>query len=67
MEARATGFEAEREASEKDQARRYGVAAVPTGRPTLSTASKNNRGRPHSELKKSAVTLTAIATMAQTG
>jgi hypothetical protein len=43
---------------------RLGRAA--TGRPTLRIASKKSRGLPHSELTKIAVTLTAIATIAQT-
>ncbi len=41
--------------------------AAATGRPTLRIASKKSRGRPHNELQKMAVTLTAIATIAQTG
>jgi hypothetical protein len=36
-------------------------------RPTLRIALINSDGRPHSELTKIAVTLTAIATIAQTG
>ena len=44
-----------------------GCGASPTGRPTLRIASMNSRGRPHNELKKIAVTLTAIATIAHTG
>src|SRR2546430_1187608 len=42
-------------------------AALPTGCPTLRIASKKSRGLPHSELMKIAVTLTAIATIADTG
>jgi len=45
----------------------YHEAPPVTGRPTLMIASKNIDGRPHSELKKIVVTLTAIAAIAQTG
>ena len=41
--------------------------AVAGGLPTLEIASMNSNGRPHSELKKIAVTLTAMAVMAHTG
>lgn len=44
-----------------------GQGVVAATCPTLGTASKNSLGRPQSELKKIAVTLTAIATIAQTG
>jgi hypothetical protein len=45
-----------------------GCGALSAGaRPTLRMALTNSNGRPHSELKKIAVTLTAIATIAQTG
>ncbi len=44
-----------------------GLVAAGTGRPTLMMASKKSCGRSQRELKKIAVTLTAIATMAQTG
>src|SRR5262249_26643961 len=42
-------------------------AMVTIGCPTLRMASKTSRGVPHSELMKMAVTLTAIATIAQIG
>ncbi len=42
-------------------------AVATSWRPTLSTASMNNDGRPHRELMKIAVTLTAIASIAQIG
>ena len=41
--------------------------AVAGGLPTLEIASMNSNGRPHSELTKIAVTLTAMAVMAHTG
>jgi hypothetical protein len=44
----------------------FGISGA-TGWPTLRMASMNKDGRPHSELQKIAVTLTAIATIAQTG
>src|SRR5260370_29071482 len=40
--------------------------ATATGRPTLRIASKKSLGLSHSELKKIAVTLTAIATLSHT-
>lgn len=43
------------------------TGAGTTGRPTLRIASKKRRGLPYKELKKIAVTLTAIATIAHTG
>ena len=43
------------------------LASADMGRPTLRIASMNNAGLPQRELKKIAVTLTAIAAIAQTG
>ena len=43
------------------------TGAPSTGRPTLITALTNSPGRPHKELRKIAVTLVAIAAIAQTG
>ncbi len=51
---------------EADFRNRY-VCIADAVRPTLRTASKNRRGRPRSELKKIAVTLIAIAAIAQIG